>query len=186
MATKKDLEAAADYFAESDKVTDETSGGDFFRLKDGEKKTVVFVKAKPLSFKQVWLNDQNRSEIFDESKHDGMRPSGRHLLSLVVIDEVKGIVPQVLEASNDVKDKVKKVVIKYGWDTSFEIEREGTGTDSVYTILFEAKLEEEQYEAVMGAEHASLEKVLEAKSSDTQSKGEPSRKEKKANPWEKK
>lgn len=185
MATKKDLEAAADYFAESDAVVEGTANASsFIKLKDGESVVIAFAKKKPLSFKQVWINDQNRSEIYDEDKHDGMRPSGRHLFSVVDINA--GLKPSVLECANGVYDIVKSALVKYGFASSFEFIRKGTGTDTEYRLMLEEKLDEDQYAAIEGVEHIDLDEVLAAKSSDTQSKGEPSRKEKKANPWEKK
>ena len=118
----------------------ETQGGQYLRLKDGEKALVVFPSA-PYAYRQVWLGDG--SEIYDPDKHDGMRPSGRFAFAVFCpVPGQKAYEPKLFDASGECFDTILEVRTKYGPRHLYEIARKGAGLDTKYTVLPERELAE--------------------------------------------
>lgn len=130
---------------DADDVRNETKGGQFIRLKAGDKVQVVFPVA-PFAYRSVWVGDH--SEIYDPDKHDGKRPSGR--FAFPVFEPVPGkqeYTPKIFDASGETYDAIKKCRGKYGPKHLYEIERTGSGlNDTKYTVLPERELKEEEIE----------------------------------------
>lgn len=132
---------------------DETkSGGTWIRLKDGEKALMVF-PVPPFSYRQVWNQKENCSEIYDPDKHDGVRPQGR--FAFPVFEPVTGVreySAKIFDASGETFDKIKACRDKYGPKHLYEVTRKGTGTDTQYQVLPERELKEAEIEYLKGLE----------------------------------
>lgn len=143
---------------ESDNVRNETSGGQFVRLKAGDTVYLVFPVA-PFSYRSVWLGDH--SEVYDPDKHDGVSPRGRH--AFPVFEPVPGkaeYTPKIFDVSNELYDQIKKVRSKKGSRVLYEIEREGsTMNDTKYTILPQRELKDKEVEYLRGLEPLDAEQI---------------------------
>lgn len=164
-----------DGWEDADEVRDDTKGGDYVRLKDGDDVIVVFPE-KPFAYRQVWLTAENRSELYDPEKHDGMRPQGRFMFPVFVKTGETEYTPKLFDASGETYDTIKKVLKKYTPKAVFELSREGSGTDTKYSVLLERKLEGGELDHVSSLEPLDAEKAVlggESEPSTTPEGGDP-------------
>lgn len=146
-----------------------TDGG-FVSLKDGESTKLVFLKP-PVGYRQIWID--GRSEMFDETKHDGKRPQSRWYFSVAeLVPGKKEYQPALLDASGETFDAIDEAMTKYGTINVFELKRKGTGTKTKYSCLLERALEGAELEAVQAVEPIDAAQVLQARR-DKQEGGEP-------------
>lgn len=176
MSNEKEFEAM---FGESDQTQKETaSTGLFIRLKDGEEVDVYFPMIKVFSYKTVWNTKESRSEIYDEDKHSGERPSGRHRFVVAKLTE-SGPAPSILEVSNDLYETIKNMLKKKGFSRSYTISRTGSGmNDTKYTVINNDPLEDEQLEVLKELEWPDHTK-LDGSDSEEPSNEKPQKK----SPW---
>lgn len=146
-----------DDWGQAEQTRSETrSSGGFARLEgDGDKLLMVF-PAAPFGYRQVWNQRENKSEIYDPDKHDGVRPTGRFAFPVFVLPDPKKAEYEamVFDASGQTFDAIKSVREKYGPATLFEVKREGTGKKTKYHVLFERELKEKEVEYLKGLELA--------------------------------
>lgn len=120
------------------------STGAFIRLKDGEKALLVFPVA-PFDYRQVWNPKENKSEIYDSAKHDGMRPTGRFAFPVFEpVPNAREYTAKIFDASGETFDKIKACREKYGPKYLYEITRKGSGKDTQYSVLPERELKDEE------------------------------------------
>lgn len=138
---------------DADRVRTETQGGDFVRLKDGDKVHLAFPRP-PFAYRQVWNKRENRSEIYDPEVHDGVKPTGR--FAFPVFEPVAGkaeYTPKIFDASGETYDAIKKARKKYGARYLYEVERTGsTMNDTKYTVMPERELKPKEIEYLRGLE----------------------------------
>ena len=168
-------------FGDSDKTAAETKGGggNFIKLADGESAVLVFEKRKPVDYKEVWNPTSNRSEFYNETEHDGMRPRGKFMFSVCTVTP-DGLEPGLLDVGAEVYGDIKAELIKRGFESAFEFLRKGEGKETKYRFSFEDKLTDEQLEAVAAVEFLSPEEALAQKTGGAAPSGGG---EKKKNPW---
>jgi hypothetical protein len=117
----------------------ESGGAEFIKLKDGETVRGVF-RGEPYIFYQ---------EFGDKSEYDDYAEgrSTRFKINFVVkegeryVAKIFGGGYYVLTALVDYKDK-------HGLDVVYEVKRNGTGTDTRYTIMYDNKLTDSQLDKV--------------------------------------
>jgi len=129
-------------------------GGIFVRLKDGESVVGLFC-GEPHSYETVWTG--KASELYDEQKHAGMKPTLR-----IALNFFTGGAMKVIDLNATTFRKLCQARHKYGLDKLFEVSRHGNGVDTEYSILLEpdgAKLSEATG-AVKKAELHDLEKTV--------------------------
>lgn len=146
-----------DSWEDAQGTREETKGGAFIRLKDGDSALMVF-PVKPFDYKQVWCGDH--SEIYDPEKHDGMRPQGR--FAFPVFEPVAGkqeYTPKIFDASGETFDTIYAVRNKYGAKYLFEVTRKGSGTDTKYQVLPERELKPKEVEYLRGLEPLDAEAI---------------------------
>lgn len=142
---------------DAQQVRSETSGGVFLRLKDGEEALVVF-PGKPFAYRQVWNQRENKSEIYDPAKHDGLRPQGR--FSFPVFCPVPGkkeYEAKVFDASGETFDTIKDCRTEYGPATLYKVKRKGSGTDTKYNVMFSRPLSEAEIEHIKSLQPLDVE-----------------------------
>lgn len=146
-------------WTEAQKVREETKGGgEYVSLKDGEHEEVI-VGEKLHIYREVWLVGENRSEDYDPVKHDGMKPRTKFLVPMLVRDGAKNYTPSVFDASGQAFDSLKEAVEEYGLDTVYKLKRNGSGTDTKYSLLFKRKLEGDEAEFVAEIEQLDPEEI---------------------------
>jgi len=151
-------------------LREETAGGDWLRLQDGESVRVVFL-TPPVGYRQVWLGDH--SELYDPEKHDGKRPSGRFYYSVAVaVPGAKAYKPAVFDASGEAFENIDAALTKHGAITVFELKRKGTGTKTKYACLYERALEGEELEVVSAVEPIDAQAILDAQRANEKGDGE--------------
>ena len=178
---KLDETSADTLFGAADKTAEATKGGggNFIKLDDGESVLLVFEKRAPHDYLEVWNPTENRSEMYDAEKHDGMRPRGKYTFSVARLTP-DGLEPALLDVGNEVYHDVKTELIKRGFASSFELTRKGEKKETKYRFSFEEALGDEQMGLVGAVEWLD---PAEAKSGGSKDDAEP--KSKKANPWKK-
>lgn len=136
-----------DDWGEAQSTRDETKNtGTWIRLKDGEKALMVF-PVPPFAYRQVWLQSENRSEIFDADKHDGLRPQGRFAFPVFEpITGAKEYDAKIFDVSGETFDKIVACRKKYGAGYLYEVTRVGSGTDTQYQVLPERELKKKEIE----------------------------------------
>jgi len=177
---KLDETSADTLFGASDKTAEATKGGggNFIKLDDGESVLLVFQRRAPLDYLEVWNPTENRSEMYDAEKHDGLRPRGKYTFSVARLGE-GGLEPALLDVGNDVYHDVKAELIKRGFGSSFELTRKGEKKDTKYRFTFEESLSDEQMEVVGAVEWLDPAEAKSGKDSESEPKS------KKSNPWKK-
>lgn len=177
MSNEKEFEAM---FGDSDQILKETDTGLFVRLKDGEEVDLYFEPIPVFSYKIVWIGGTNgNSEIYDESKHSGERPSGKHRFVVARLTE-NGPEPAILEVSNQVYEMIKDLLKRKGFGRSYTYTRKGTGTDTKYFLVNNDPLSDEQLEVLKSLKWPDHTKLG---GDDEEPSNEKSDAPKKKSPW---
>lgn len=138
-----------------DEVVIPSEGGSatFFKLNDGESKTVVFADERP-QFKQlVWVD--GKSETYDPAFHRGEKVSTRACMHVFSDGNWK-----IWETSLRVLETVKK----YGQKGKlpkfqFEVERSGTGLETKYSIIQDEAIDDDLRQAMKEVEKPEFQDV---------------------------
>jgi len=142
-------------------VRDETrsSGGVYVRLEDGDHIEVV-LGTDIATYREVWNASERRSERYDETRHDGMRPRTKFIVPMLVREGAREYAARVFNASGQAFDALKEGVDEYGLDTVFKLKRSGSGKDTSYSLLFKRRLEGAEAEHVATLSQLDPEAVL--------------------------
>lgn len=149
-----------DGWDDAQQTRDETSGGTWLRLKQDKEKALIVLPAPPFAYKQVWLEAEGRSEIYDANKHDGIRPQGRFAFPVFQpITGSKEYEGKIFDASGEAFDTIKTVRDKFGSRYLYELTRNGTGTKTKYSLLPERELKPAEIEYLKTLELPDAEKL---------------------------
>lgn len=170
--------ADTDDYEDADDLRSSTKGGDYIRLKDGEE-AIVVLPFKPFPYRQVWLNSENRSEIYDPEKHDGMRPQGRFMFACFQQTGETTYEAKAFDASGEAYDVIREAVAEYGTKTVFKLKRKGSGTDTKYLLHYKRDLEGGELDHVQSLEPLDAEIMALGNDDDEEATDTPEG----TNPW---
>ena len=122
---------------DAEKLADEmdADGGDYIRLKDGDK-VVCAIVGPPVGRKCVW--DGARTVDYNPEQHEGLKVKTRYTLPLHVLDKGN----KIFECGPRMFRQVLACKSKYGLDDwLFEISRTGSGVnDTEYKCMPEKRI----------------------------------------------
>ena len=155
---------STDSWGDADQTRKDTQGGTFLRLKEGEECELVFPK-QPFGFRQVWLQSENRSEIYDPAKHDGLRPSGRFAFPVFVLQGEQWA-PQLFQASGEAYDEIREAIEEDGPACLYRLRRKGAGKETKYRVKMLRKLTDGEVETLRGKQLVDAEAIVMGREDD--------------------
>lgn len=113
-----------------------SGSNDFIKIKDGEAVEVVFIGDPITGYKifkdRKWYTEEVAGSSFKFRVN-------------VATKEGNGYAGKILEGGFYLGSDIKENIEENGQESVYKIKRNGTGTDTRYTVMFKKKLKDEQY-----------------------------------------